>query len=52
MAFVIPCSCGYTIRGSTEDELIAAAFEHARTAHPDMVDKLSRDSLLTMAQVE
>ena len=52
MAYVIPCSCGYLIRGRSEDELVDAAFQHARTAHPDMVDALSRDAILAMAQVE
>jgi predicted small metal-binding protein len=52
MAYLIPCSCGYLIRGNTEDELVEAAFEHARTAHPDMVDALNREALLAMAQVE
>ncbi|TDO44070.1 uncharacterized protein DUF1059 [Kribbella sp. VKM Ac-2527] len=52
MAYLIPCSCGYLIRGNTEDELIEAAFEHARTAHPHMLDTLNREALLAMAQVE
>lgn len=52
MAYVIPCTCGYLIRGADEDELVDEAFQHARSAHPDMVDALSRDALLAMAQVE
>lgn len=52
MAYLIPCTCGYVIRGNSEDELVEAAFEHARTAHPEMVDALSRDALLAMAQVD
>ncbi len=52
MALLIFCSCGYVIRGQNEEDLVTAAFQHARTAHPDMADQLSRESVLAMAQVE
>jgi predicted small metal-binding protein len=50
MAKVINCDCGYVVRGETDEELLAGAEEHIRTAHPDMVGKVSLDDLLAMAQ--
>ncbi len=29
----IPCECGYVARGADDDELVAAAQDHARTVH-------------------
>lgn len=52
MAFVLECTCGYRIRGSSEDEFVDNAYAHARTAHPDLVATLDRTNLLSMAQVE
>lgn len=51
MAKIINCDDGVTIHGETDDELVANAREHLRTAHPDMVDKLSDDQLLAMAEI-
>lgn len=42
----IVCDCGWRVRGS-EDELVAAAQEHGRTAH-DMV--LTREQVLATAK--
>lgn len=52
MAIVLSCTCGYTIRGSSEDEFVANAYAHARAAHPDLVATLDRANLIAMAQVE
>jgi predicted small metal-binding protein len=45
----IDCACGDTVRGETDDELVANAEEHMRDKHPDMVGTMSRDQLLGMA---
>jgi predicted small metal-binding protein len=45
----IDCQCGYTVRGETDDELVANAEEHMRDKHPDMVGTMSREQLLGMA---
>ena len=49
MAKKIDCQCGYTVRGETDDELVANAEEHMRDKHPDMVGTMSREQLLGMA---
>ena len=49
MAKKIDCPCGDTVRGETDDELVANAEEHMRDKHPDMVGTMSREQLLGMA---
>ena len=49
MAKKIDCACGYTVRGETDDELVANAEDHMRDKHPDMVGTMSREQLLGMA---
>ena len=50
MAKLINCECGQTVRGETDDELVANAEEHMRTDHPEMVGKVTRDDLLAMSE--
>jgi predicted small metal-binding protein len=49
MAKQIDCECGETVRGETDDELVANAEEHIRDKHPEMVGSMSREQLLGMA---
>ena len=46
MPKVIPCECGFTIRGDTDDELVAGAKAHAKEVHG--MD-LTTDQVLSMA---
>jgi predicted small metal-binding protein len=50
MAYVINCDCGFVVRAENEDELVANAEQHIRDAHPDMIDKLTREDFLAMAE--
>lgn len=50
MAKLINCECGQVVRGDTDDELIANAEAHIDRDHPDLVGKISRDDLLSMAE--
>jgi predicted small metal-binding protein len=52
MARVINCECGQTIRGDSDDELVAKATDHVNQNHPELVGKLSRGDLLGMAEEE
>ncbi len=52
MAKVINCQCGATVRGETDDDLIAAAERHMETEHPNLVGKMDREQLLAMAKNE
>jgi predicted small metal-binding protein len=50
MAKVINCECGYTVRGDSDDELVANAERHVKETHPDLDGKVSRDQFLAMAE--
>jgi hypothetical protein len=52
MAKVINCDDGVTVRGATDQELLANAREHIAEAHPDIVGKLSDEQLLGMSVEE
>jgi len=45
----IDCECGATVRGATDDEIVAAVAGHVERDHPDLVGKLTRDEILGMA---
>jgi predicted small metal-binding protein len=46
----INCVCGIVLKGASDDELWAAAQEHIRTDHPDLVGKVSRDDIVAQAE--
>jgi predicted small metal-binding protein len=46
---MINCDCGYVVRGSTDDELVANAQTHARDVHNT---DITREQALAMAQPE
>ncbi len=46
-AKVIQCPCGFTLHGNGDDEVVAAAQEHARTIHDQ---ELTTDQALSMAR--
>jgi predicted small metal-binding protein len=50
MAKLINCECGYVVRGETDDEVVAKAEEHIRTAHPELAGQMSREDILAMSE--
>jgi predicted small metal-binding protein len=52
MAKLINCECGYVVRGETDEELVQNAERHIGETHPDMVGKVTREDLLSMAEDE
>jgi predicted small metal-binding protein len=52
MAKVINCPCGYTVRGDSDEALLAEAHKHIESEHPDQVGKVSDEELLGSAQEE
>ena len=52
MAMKIDCPCGETVRGESDDELVANVEQHIESDHPDMVGTMSREQILGMAQAE
>ena len=49
MEWVIQCDCGTAIRGSTEDEIVENAQDHARAKHSLTV---TREQALALAEKE
>ena len=47
MQKVINCPCGFIVKGTTDEELVARAQEHARQVHQM---ELSREQALAMAK--
>jgi predicted small metal-binding protein len=52
MTMKVDCPCGYTARGESEDELVGNVEQHVQDQHPDMVETMSREQILGMAQTE
>lgn len=52
MAKLINCECGEVVRGDSDEELVAAVTVHVTRDHPDLVGKLSREDILSMAEEE
>ena len=46
MTKILNCDCGRVVRGDSDDELVAAAQQHAREAHGM---ELTREQVLTLA---
>ena len=45
----LPCPCGVSLEGSSEDEIVEVAFAHLRDKHPDMAESYEREHVLFMA---
>jgi hypothetical protein len=45
MAKVINCECGMTLRGETDEEVLAQAEQHVSENHPDLVGTVTREQL-------
>jgi predicted small metal-binding protein len=50
MAKQVNCPCGETVRGESDDEIVANVEAHIQDKHPDMVGTMSREQILDMAQ--
>jgi predicted small metal-binding protein len=50
MPKVINCECGFVVRGTTDQDLLANADEHIRTDHPDLIGRVAHEDLLAMAE--
>ena len=50
MAKVIRCECGYVARGDDDEAVVAEAKRHIESNHVELVDQLSSEDLLAMAE--
>jgi predicted small metal-binding protein len=51
MARQITCECGYIVRGETEDEIVDLTFDHLRSDHPQLADRVTRDEIVALIEV-
>jgi len=49
---VVNCPCGKSVRADTESELVERVQAHVREDHPEMVDEMTHDKILSMAETE
>ena len=52
MAQKVDCPCGETVRGESDDELVANVEQHVQERPPRQVGTMSREQILGMAQAE
>ena len=52
MRKVINCECGEVVRGHSDEELIAGVKAHLSRDHPELLEKLSQEDILGMAEEE
>ena len=50
MAKVIRCQCGFLGRGETVEEAATVIEAHMRSDHPELVGKVTRKDLVSMAE--
>ena len=51
MALRIVCTCGYVIRGGSDEELWANAQDHMDVLHPELVGNVTREDILAQAEL-
>jgi predicted small metal-binding protein len=49
---LIRCECGFVARGDTDDQVVGEIRGHLAADHPALLDKVSRDDLLSWIRVE
>ncbi len=50
MSKVINCECGEVVRADDDEELIVKVERHVSQSHPDLVEKISREDILSIAE--
>lgn len=51
MARQITCECGQIVRGETEHELVELTYDHLRSDHPQLADKVTREEIVALIEV-
>jgi len=49
---LIRCECGFIARGDSDDQVVGAIRGHMADDHPALLDRVSRDDVLSWIQVE
>lgn len=51
MALQIACTCGYVFRADDEDGLWAKGLAHVTEQHPEMAGAMTREDMLSQAEM-
>jgi predicted small metal-binding protein len=51
MARQIKCECGFTARGESDDEVVTQIEGHIRSDHPDLVQTVTRDEIVSWVEI-
>ena len=51
MARQITCECGEIVRGESEHDVVERAFEHIRSDHPELAEKITRDEIVALIEL-
>jgi hypothetical protein len=49
---LIQCECGFVARGDSDDQVVGVIRGHLAADHPALLDRVSRDDLLSWIRVE
>jgi predicted small metal-binding protein len=47
----VKCECGYIARADTDEDVVANIRDHLRTDHPELLDKISDDQILSWIEI-
>jgi len=50
MAKLVNCECGQTVRGESDEELVANVEAYVQSDHPELVGKMTRENVMAMAE--
>jgi len=51
MARQVKCECGYIARADTDEDVLANIREHMRTDHPELLDKISDEQIISWIEI-
>ena len=51
MARQINCECGYIARADTDRDVLADIRDHMRSDHPELLDKISDDQIISWIEI-
>jgi predicted small metal-binding protein len=49
---LIRCECGFVARGASDDQVVGMIRGHLATDHPDLIETVSREDLVSWIQAE
>jgi predicted small metal-binding protein len=51
MARQVKCECGYVARADTDEDVLSDIRTHMRTDHPELLDQISDEQILSWVEV-